>query len=316
MSKNILECSSKGDKRFSALFAKVLVNGKLDTIENHYQTAKVFLDENNKLYGVSNWREIKGNDLYKIRKPVAVKINNCYLPVRFLSQFFDLLWYKYLKTNDLLENVLERYDDYNDIFKGNNSVNCQADVIRRFMQDNNGKKYPKAKRGIELYNSCRELINFLNKKVSFIIEEDDIFNGYAHIVGHQVNAQGKMNSGIAKTVRKDYEKAYLEYMSLFETKTSDLSKMGKCQIVKCENKIIANLFGQRFYGRDKSVVYTDYDKLKEALISLKNYSKNNGYIVSLPYNIGCGLANGDWDNKVLPMINEVFSDYYVLLYKK
>ena len=30
-----LECSSKGDKRFSALYAKIVFNGKYKNIENH-----------------------------------------------------------------------------------------------------------------------------------------------------------------------------------------------------------------------------------------------------------------------------------------
>jgi len=38
--KRVLECSSRGDKRFSALYAKVLAFGVRDTIENHYQKSK------------------------------------------------------------------------------------------------------------------------------------------------------------------------------------------------------------------------------------------------------------------------------------
>ncbi|WCK57551.1 hypothetical protein PP175_26155 (plasmid) [Aneurinibacillus sp. Ricciae_BoGa-3] len=32
----VLECSSKGDKRFTAFYAKVNLYGKEDSIENHY----------------------------------------------------------------------------------------------------------------------------------------------------------------------------------------------------------------------------------------------------------------------------------------
>ena len=35
-----LECSSKGDKRFSAFYAFVEFNGKYDSIEHHYQNCK------------------------------------------------------------------------------------------------------------------------------------------------------------------------------------------------------------------------------------------------------------------------------------
>lgn len=40
----ILECSSRGDKRFSAFYAKVEVFSKLDSIENHYQSCKRTVD--------------------------------------------------------------------------------------------------------------------------------------------------------------------------------------------------------------------------------------------------------------------------------
>ena len=35
-----LECSSKGDKRFSAFYAFVEFDGKYDSIEHHYQNCK------------------------------------------------------------------------------------------------------------------------------------------------------------------------------------------------------------------------------------------------------------------------------------
>lgn len=305
----MLECSSKGDKRFSALYAKVSVNNVLDSIENHYQKAKVFKDDTGNLFTVDEWKQAKG------KKPIAFKIGGYYLPIRFGLQFYNLLWYKYLKTNPSLEGVLEAYDDYNDIF-AHGSICSQENSIRDYMQDKSGIKYPKEKRGQVLYKRSLELTNLLKGKTSYIIEEDDIFNGFANIIGHQVNAQGSMNSGIAGQIRKKYNKAYTEYIKLFKLDKDAKSKMGKCQIVDCDDKYIANIFGQLYYGRDENVIYTNYDRLEEALLTLKVFAKKNNLIVSLPYNIGCGLANGDWDNEVLPRINKVFRGYYVLLYKK
>ena len=42
----ILECSSKGDKRFSSFYAKVSFYGKIDSIENIYQSVKYDRDCN------------------------------------------------------------------------------------------------------------------------------------------------------------------------------------------------------------------------------------------------------------------------------
>lgn len=67
------------------------------------------------------------------------------------------------------------------------------------------------------------------------------------------------------------------------------------------------------YGRQK-VRYTDYDALRSALVSLKRLAVDHDRTVALPWMIGCGLANGDW-NVVYKIIEEVFEDYEVSLYK-
>lgn len=308
----ILECSSSGDKDFSALYAKTSVNGVLDTIENHYQNSKVFIDR----YG--NFIHNQGFKKSKGKNPVAFYINECYLPVRFGAQFYSLLWYKYLKTNLSLENEkLINYDDYNDCKKTDKSFISQADVIREYMQDENGNKYEPELRGKKLYNNCLELVDFLNMKNRVIIEEGSILNSYAHILGHQVNCCGVMGKGLALSIKQVYKEAYLSYRELYDS-YDDYNKdklLGKCQIVKSKNKYIANLHGQMNWGNNKNTIYTNYDKLKEALFSLKEFAKKNKLSVAIPFNIGCGYANGDW-NKVYEYIKEAFKDYYIIIYKK
>src|SRR3990172_1530265 len=49
-----LECSNAGDPRFSALNARVIILGTMDTIENHYQLAKRFDDKQ-----APDWRTAK-----------------------------------------------------------------------------------------------------------------------------------------------------------------------------------------------------------------------------------------------------------------
>lgn len=121
----ILECSSKGDKRFSAFYAKVSLFGKYDTIENHYQQSKLFFDENWKFQKVENPKGMK---------PAAIIVNNVFMNVNCLTPFYKFLWLKYLDNNPELVEVLRRYDEYMDMFKGKNTLNCQADVIRQYMK--------------------------------------------------------------------------------------------------------------------------------------------------------------------------------------
>ena len=100
-----LECSSKGDKRFSAFYAKV--NGK--SIEEHYQAAKVFPDGSTGL----SWRKAKG------RKPVNIKE---------VTILYKDLWKQYLDKNPALVRGLIQAKGLSDIF-GQKDHNCQALVL-------------------------------------------------------------------------------------------------------------------------------------------------------------------------------------------
>ncbi len=91
------------------------------------------------------------------------------------------------------------------------------------------------------------------------------------------------------------------------------SLLGELQLVPAGGKRVANLFGQLKFGRSK-VVYTNYDALGKALRELKDYAQQEEMSVALPYQIGCGLANGDW-KVVEAMLQEIFADYKVTLYK-
>lgn len=118
----ILECSTRGDARFSSFYAIVEADGKKDSIENHYQLSKRFGETVPK-----SWRDSKG------RKPTHIEIKGRKLDIRFLTQYYKLLWCKYLDENPYLITIAKKYDDFSDIFKGN-SINCQADVIRQYVK--------------------------------------------------------------------------------------------------------------------------------------------------------------------------------------
>jgi len=59
---------------------------------------------------------------------------------------------------------------------------------------------------------------------------------------------------------------------------------------------------------------TDYEEMKKALKYIKLWASNNNLTIAMPYKIGCGIANGDW-NKVYKIIEEIFSDYDIVLYR-
>ena len=75
-----------------------------------------------------------------------------------------------------------------------------------------------------------------------------------------------------------------------------------------EGKIIANIFSQ------KENFDTDYSAMEIALTEIKTYAEESNFSIAIPYGIGCGIANGDW-NRVYKIIEKVFDDYNVTLYK-
>lgn len=148
------------------------------------------------------------------------------------------------------------------------------------------------------------------------IVEGNLLNATEDIIAQQVNCQGVMGSGLAKQIREKHPEVYEMYTVYCDgQKPHDL--LGKMQAVLVEHaeySYVVNIFGQLNYGR-QDVLYTDYEALKQGLMKLKDSAKDLGLSVALPYNIGCGLANGDWDIVVYPMIKLIFQDYNVTIYK-
>jgi len=101
-----LECSSKGDVRFSAFYA--IVNGK--SIEEQYQAAKVFEDGSTGL----NWRLAKG------RMPVNTE--TC-------KVLYYSLWKQYIDEHSELLEILINSTGLSDIFGSHKSLVCQATVL-------------------------------------------------------------------------------------------------------------------------------------------------------------------------------------------
>lgn len=75
-----------------------------------------------------------------------------------------------------------------------------------------------------------------------------------------------------------------------------------------EDKVIANMFSQ------KENFDTDYLNMEIALKYLKAFAQKNNLSIAIPYGIGCGIANGNW-NEVYKIVEKVFSNYDVILYR-
>lgn len=103
-----LECSSKGDKRFSAFFARIRYRNN-KTIEELYQARKMF---DGGISGLSI-KEAKG------KRPINV--DDC-------RAFYSMLWREYFDENMELLYEISQYNGFSDIF-GQAGNACQAEEI-------------------------------------------------------------------------------------------------------------------------------------------------------------------------------------------
>ena len=148
------------------------------------------------------------------------------------------------------------------------------------------------------------------------IVNGDLLQSNLPLIAHQTNCLGVMGAGIAKSIKNMWNIVYIQYANF--CKNLGYSKnllLGKCQICitgESPIRIVANLFGE--YSFTESVApyenrHTDYDALKESLVYLITFCKSGNITeIGIPYKLGCGLAGGDWDGVVYPMLQELFAD--------
>lgn len=141
----------------------------------------------------------------------------------------------------------------------------------------------------------------------------DLLQAKEDIICHQVNAQGVMGAGLAREIKKHYPEVFERYRELCFKEKKGRHLLGNCQIIKSKDKYIANIFGQHKFGRKG--VFTEMDALREAFYSLKVRAQKHDLSVAIPFQFGCGLAGGDW-NEVFKLIEETFHDYPCAIYIK
>lgn len=144
--------------------------------------------------------------------------------------------------------------------------------------------------------------------------KSNILDTDCDIIGHGVNCQNVMGSGIARALFEKWPEVKEQYHMAFEIMPDQFPEqyLGYMQPVELDGIVVVNLFTQQNFGNDGQV-YLSYNALKQALHGLKEYCHSWGYkTIALP-KIGCGLAGGNWD-KVKPIIEEILEDFTVKVY--
>lgn len=130
-----------------------------------------------------------------------------------------------------------------------------------------------------------------------------------NIIVHQVNCQGIMGAGLARQLADKYKGLEENYRLFCESNNYDYALLrGRVLTVNVDNKIICNMFSQTLDFK------TAYISMKTALTTIKNMAKDLNLSIAMPYNIGCGIADGEWEI-VEQIIADVFDDYEVTIYR-
>ena len=158
----------------------------------------------------------------------------------------------------------------------------------------------------------------------------NLLKSHCQYLCHQVNCQGKMNSGIAKAIREKWPVVYDAYqdwqmsydawahsLATSEDRRNELLgivMLGRVlQTPVSENQTVLNLAAQLNYGYDGRR-YTSYDAFWMCLGQIKKVVPK-GSSIGFPDHIGCCRGGANW-NVIKTMIEEVLeTDYDIYIYE-
>jgi hypothetical protein len=129
-----------------------------------------------------------------------------------------------------------------------------------------------------------------SKEIIMRTQSGNLLDITTGIVVHQVNCQGVMGAGLAKSLRSAYPIIFPRYQQFCR---AGHLRPGMVQFVCVSDSLyVCNLAGQDGYGRDRC--YTDYDAVAIALSKLYRVGLERSLPIYIPYLMGCSLGGGDW----------------------
>lgn len=133
----------------------------------------------------------------------------------------------------------------------------------------------------------------------------DLFSVKTGILMHGCNAKGVMGSGVAKTFKELYPKAFDKYVSDLTFRNVILGE--NSYYLGLDNLVLVSAITQESYGTSKRQV--SYDAIAtcfQAVISVTG----NLETINIP-KIGGGLGGGNW-NIIEKIINEIVKDRHIV----
>ena len=159
--------------------------------------------------------------------------------------------------------------------------------------------------------------------ITFVHE--NLLNSDAEYICHQVNCQGKMNSGVAKAIRERWPIVYTTYKRVCEEEIPidepQHNMLGNILFVNVNDykpttwpqaPVIVNMFAQEHYGYDGRR-YTSYDAFWSCLGHIRE-AVPKGSKIAFPYKIGSDRGGANWDVIYAMVAAALGSDYNVEFY--
>lgn len=157
----------------------------------------------------------------------------------------------------------------------------------------------------------------------------DLLKTNYQYICHQVNCQGKMNSGVAKAIREKWPVVFEKYQEWYNEwcriarddyggceeglSGSDLMLGHGLVVPVAQNQWVINIAAQNDYGYDGRR-YTSYDAFWSCLEKIKD-TIPKGSEIAFPDHIGCCRGGANW-LVISAMIDAVLGeDYEVHIYR-
>ena len=147
--------------------------------------------------------------------------------------------------------------------------------------------------------------------MSITYKRGSLLDSQCDYICHQVNCQGAMRSGIAKSISEKWPIV----SDLYYRKCAFTDNLlGNIQIVKINSfpQYVINMFSQEYYGYDGKR-YTSYDAFWNCLNLIKQQVPKDK-VIGFPYKIGCVRGGANW-SIIYAMIAEVLKDYEVEIWE-
>ena len=145
--------------------------------------------------------------------------------------------------------------------------------------------------------------------------EGDLFRAPIGIICHQVNCQGVMGCGIAKTFKEKYPYTFELYAS-FCREYDPIELLGKVMLLaEQDGKYSCCMFAQNDWrGHGCNTNYVAFRECCKAIKQKIERRQLGNIIINMPYRIGAGLGGGDWEI-IYSILEEEFDGYNVVLWK-